>query len=462
LLDAHQSPDRRFLLLAAPVLFSLAFVLTVYADSGSALESLPRPLAVAALGALLIQAPASLLLWSWNRGAVAAFALLCAIVSPTLAVTLALTGITIVIFARLRRFSAAPFATHLWTVVAFLFGIALIRVVISPGFDLGDLGSYAPRRPATEASSPDVFMFLLDGYPRSDTLAAWGYDNTWFEAELRRRGFTVSAESHSEYTKTDIVLATTFQMRQLDNVPELRHLSTDRVEYRRQIRSALDSAPALDFLRDHGYVTYSAGHPSDYMTLKTDHYFDGGTINDFELQALNRTMLARVALPSVLESRREQVLEALDAAEQVAQDPRTTFLFAHLMNPHPPFIFDRDGDLPPISCSACAFRIHIEESGMTANEFRGALTDQVDYLNHLVLDTLDATLAASPDAIVVVFSDHGSRARQVPNPEWNRSFFAARMTHYPNPFPSDVRPVAIFPRLFSALFGDHIAIPPEL
>ena len=158
----------------APVLFAMGFVLTVFADSGSALEALPRPLAIAGIGAFVLEAVAALALRSWNRGAMVALVLVIFLVNPLFGMTTALIVGAIALVASWRGFSAAPFARGLATVVAILFAIAAGRAVLSPGFQVEDFwrsgpavrAASAPSRPSRHLPA-DAGRVSAFGYARS-------------------------------------------------------------------------------------------------------------------------------------------------------------------------------------------------------------------------------------------------------------------------------------------------------
>jgi hypothetical protein len=438
-------------LVCAPALYALAFVLTVYADSGSAVEALPRPLLVAGVAAIATQAVLTLLFRNRIAGALVALVILIGVVLPLLAMTLALCLIAILVFARWRRFPAMRLVLIAGPMAVIMFSISAVRVVTDPTFNPVDVlrGNRAIVS-AASADAPDIFLLMLDGYPSSDTLASWGYDNQWFDTALEERGFHLSSESHADYALTELVLPTLFHMRPLNEIAGLQRLTEEQDERRRAIRDALREAPALRRLQELGYTTISAGRPADYITVEADQYLDGGRLTEFEHQVLNRTMLADLALPAVLDARRGQILDTLEYARAVSRNPASTFMFGHVMSPHLPFLFDREGRPP---CTDCPFTTHLQESAMTPVAFRQAYTDQVHHLNHLVLEAIDDIVTSSPEAVVIVFSDHGSRADLEDEAEWFKNYFAARTPGHPDLFPDDVHPVEVFPQLFDTLFG---------
>ena len=77
---------------------------------------------------------------------------------------------------------------------------------------------------------PDVYYIILDGYPRQDVLLQYhGFDNSDFINRLQSIGFYVPSCSQSNYSMTDLSLATSLNMNYLEGLnPNIRdiHLST--------------------------------------------------------------------------------------------------------------------------------------------------------------------------------------------------------------------------------------------
>ena len=139
------------------------------------------------------------------------------------------------------------------------------------------------------------------------------------------------------------------------------------------------------------------------------------------------------------------------------------FMLAHVMAPHTPIVFDADGTPADFSGRTCGTQFEIDASviGVSEREYRAAMAEQVANPNMRTLEAIDEILVASPDAVVVVFSDHGSRHSSQPSDEWFHSFLAARTPGHPGLIEDDPRPIAIFPAIFNAYFGTRHAIPAD-
>ncbi|MBA3430557.1 MAG: hypothetical protein H0U16_03630, partial [Actinobacteria bacterium] len=123
-----------------------------------------------------------------------------------------------------------------------------------------------------------------------------------------------------------------------------------------------------------------------------------------------------------------------------------TFLFAHLLSPHVPFVFDRNGHIPEPSCrpDCNRYRLRADEAGISTDEFQASYADQVHYLNGRILGVVDSILEASPDAVIVLFSDHGVRYTAEITDEWYSTFFAARTPGHDGLYGPEARSIELF------------------
>ena len=71
---------------------------------------------------------------------------------------------------------------------------------------------------------------------------------------------------------------------------------------------------------------------------------------------------------------------------------------------------------------------------ISRDEWEAGMGTQVAALNKRLLSTIDEVLARHPDAVIVLFSDHGGRADSDDTAELHRSFLAARTPDHPRLF----------------------------
>lgn len=448
--------------LLIPSSIAAAFVLTVFADSGSETLSLIRPLIAGVAIALVIQAVAVTATRRAELGTLIASMAVVALIDLTLGLVVVASLITARLYG-IRRGRHIP--TRVMAVpVLILLTMASFRAVTTPTFNVSDLvgGVTAIQRTDT-GQHPDLYVILLDGYARSDTLAEWGYDNGWFEDALVDRAFDVDTSSAGIYTQTSLVLPSMLHMRPVQEIDELVDVPHDTAQQKRAIRQALRTAPSIKILREAGYDVVTAGFPRNYITLPDAQVIDHGRIVGFERQVLYRSTL-RYLVPTdwVSEQHRQLVLDAFQDTISVAQTvDGPTMMLTHVISPHTPVVFGSDGEpVEPDCLPDCdPAQVHYERLGVTREQFGAGYVGQTHFINGKVLEMVDAIIEAQPEAAIVLFSDHGTRTDLDDHSEWFRTFFAARTPGRAGAFAHDGRALAIFPRLLNAYLGTDLDVP---
>jgi hypothetical protein len=97
----------------------------------------------------------------------------------------------------------------------------------------------------------------------------------------------------------------------------------------------------------------------------------------------------------------EHIRRTLDALKKVPANPQPTFVFAHLLSPHYPYVFQADCRAVPRGTS-----VSRRASGVGKQV---AYVQQLRCLNHLVLSTVTTLLKTSPTPPVILLQgDHGT------------------------------------------------------
>jgi len=397
------------------ILLAPTLVLATYGDAHTSPEYLWRPLVVSIVAALLVFGLLGLTR-RWHFAAlVTTLVVLAALgVYPILGV-LALAAILVTYQAIRRRTLSvyAQFTRPLNVVFGIWFAIALgtaVSASVPPPVPDADPVSVAP--------GSNVYLVLLDGYPRADTLLEYfDFDNQPFLDELRERGFTVADLSRSRYTETAQVVPTMLHQRPLE---ELIGGDWDRsnAQYR-LMQSLINHSPTQDAYEAAGYRTYSILSGANGLDWRTaDVVMESSWPSSFERHMLAQGMLRTLVPFDAM--RRASVLDSFEAlAESAGASPR--FVFAHLLMPHDPYVFRADGSPAEPCGSECETR-----AGPPNPVLADRLTGQVAYVNRLVLHAVDRIMAVDQEGIIVLFSDHGLRRDPADRDEWYRTLFAAR------------------------------------
>jgi hypothetical protein len=295
---------------------------------------------------------------------------------------------------------------------------AMIVVTIVQGLLNGTIMAAAadliPRgqtaRPASpEAVGPDVYVMLLDGYPRADALERiTGDDNSEFIDELERRGFFVAPGSTSSYMYTDLSLIPLLHGRHLVDIPALDPILAGESRPRVS-RDVLNEAPLLRRLEQAGYTTYANGQAWDEPSLsRVDVFLPGSGLNEFERLLLTHS-LPGVVLTLVDPGLDQTLMEpwvddAFEAFTTMARAEATgpKFGLVHVPSPHFPIVFREDGS----RADATFGREHPDQVDAPVEEIARAYQGQISHLNNRISAALDSA-SLDDDAIVVLLSDHG-------------------------------------------------------
>lgn len=312
---------------------------------------------------------------------------------------------------------------------------------------------------------PDIYVILLDGYPRADVLERrFGIDNSLFLHGLRDLGFDVGTKNHSNYVFTQLTLASIFQMRHLEDVPELAPLIGQPGGHVNELRNALIDSPGFAALRAGGYEITVTQPGYEHVALRgaADRVLEQGEMNDLERDVLKRTWLLDplgALMPTFFTSSpRDRVVHAFDDLAELASQPRgrPMFTWVHMPAPHLPLVMDADGralKLDPRRFDGS----DAAEFGMTDARFKAAYAEEIAYLNSRLLRAVRAleTAPGRPSPVIVIMSDHGFTYDLADVQARLSNLFAAYTPQAPGLFADPPTPVNLMPTLFNRFLGTH-------
>jgi hypothetical protein len=343
--------------------------------------------------------------------------------------------------------------------------LVVVVVVFNVAPDLPDVLAAAPsgavpQHQSPEGDLPDIYLLLLDGYPRADTLSRrFGIDNSQFLDRLRALGFDVPSGSHSNYVFTQLSLASLFQMRHIDEIEQLQGLIGTAGTHSADFTDVINNNPTFDALRAAGYEIVSAMPGYEHVSVRggADRVLDHGEMNDLERTILQRTWLLDLIaplLPAVFsQPQRDRIVHEFDDLERLSDEPRDhpVFAFIHVPAPHLPIAVDEFGDtfvIEPRRFSAD------RPAGMrlTDAEFRMAYVGELSYLNRRVVEALQSSEARA-DPVIVILSDHGYTYDLADTPARFANLLAVSTPQEPGLFGEGVTPVNIMPVLLNRYLG---------
>jgi hypothetical protein len=407
-----------------PSVLAACFVLTIYLDEVVPVSLSIRAVVVAMSLTAVLVTVACLLFGDRRRGALVASATVGLALSfhqPFPAASFGLVALAVIA----DRLLASRTGRYVPKDVAILdrglatFAVILLVVTLGQFAARGQLvspGSADAERTSLK-SGPDIWILLLDGYPRADILkVTYGIDNSPFLAELRELGLTVAARSRSNYLGTDMTLPSMFNLAPLDRLEPFSEGEFPLAAPAPARWLALQENRAFAILREHGYETVALGSGYSRTDIRSaDRFIDVGTADDVEFHLLADSALREVVdafAPTFATGEVRRRIEAnLGALEGIAREPRDgpVFVFAHVPSPHAPAVFDSNGNTLP---AAVEYLFHQPGPSEDPVRHRADYGANLAHLNQLVTRTTrDLIQATNGEAVVILMSDHGSRSR---------------------------------------------------
>jgi hypothetical protein len=351
-------------------------------------------------------------------------------------------GWALMVKRRLRSAGPLTAALNLVGAVALAFPLMTLgRATITRGSSASEAEQVQAPTAAELAQGPegrDIYYIIVDGYGRQDILLdIYGHDNGSFLAALRARRFQIGDQSASNYIQTALSLGSSLNMDYLDVLLEERSQSMSNSA----LIDLIWHSRVRRWLAAQGYamVAFRTAFPYTSVTDADLFWFPEGQADEEERSSaaarasafevllfeysLGRMVLdfspsARTAMELYLyeplyAEHRARVLFTLDSLAAVAELPGRHFVFAHVVSPHPPFVFDAQGSplTPKVPFSFSDGSHFLRDAAGTREDYINGYRDQLRYLNGLLLAAIDKILAASDrPPIIVIQGDHGPGA----------------------------------------------------
>jgi hypothetical protein len=327
--------------------------------------------------------------------------------------------------------------------------------------------SMAARQPP-----PDIYLIILDEYANSSVLRErFGFDNREFEDSLHKIGFVIPKLIRSNYVHTLLSLPSLLNFSHLSRLgAEVGTHNTDPTVPDYLVENNRTAA----FLKARGYRFLF--YPSQWW-ISTEHNRNAdwefhawsgfqptreATRSDLRRAFIGTTPLALLYTDDAYDA--DHVKRTLAAIEQVPLRQEPTFVLAHILNPHYPYVFDA-------SCRA----LHTRPTARWGKGREKAYLNQVRCLNSLLLRTVTTLVSRSPRApIIILVGDHGTNslgysdaksAETVAAAPARERFGAFGAFHLPDggarSFADSVTLVNVVPKVLNYYFGAGIPLAPD-
>lgn len=389
---------------------------------------------------------------------------------------LAILGVVVAV-----RTKAIGVATRVMNAIA----IALVLIIATPVVvQLSTVRSAAalPVNGGTERTGearsvdaserPDIYYIVFDRYAGPRTLRDQiGYENDGFLGFLERNGFAVSCSSFANYENTSKSLAASLNLRYVDWI-------SDRAGH-----DSRSLTPFFSAIRNNAVVRFLKAR--EYRYIHIGSWFDATNTNpqadvNFRLDApsgFTRALYTSSALwPAARRGlinigkgglHRSSALRQLELLRKVPSLPGPKFVFAHILLPHPPYVFNADG-----SRMTHERRVEFVRSG------RSAYVEQTKYLNARLRTIIWGLLAEDRKRpqVVIMQADEGPHLPDVRMPSWKEpsdasdeqllvKYHIMSAIHLPGAdkglVSDEITPVNVFRLVFDEYFGTSFGTLPN-
>ncbi|MFH1866939.1 MAG: hypothetical protein ABIJ81_02555 [Patescibacteria group bacterium] len=264
-------------------------------------------------------------------------------------------------------------------------------------------------QPPTSKDLPDIYYIIVDGHGRSDILQEFfQHNNSAFIQSLEELGFYVAVNSTANYTNTYHSLASSL------NYNYINYLETEDFDPRdiRPLQKLIKDNSVTQFLQERGY-TFVVGSSGWTGTeeIAADITMAGTVrINEFETILLSTTVLdALTSYHFSYLNHHNRILYLLNHLDDVADDPRPTFTFAHVLSPHPPFVFNQDGSMPKHNYPVVFNEfLWTKLSDRSIADYVKGYRQQVNYIDKRLVEIATAIINRSTQPpIIIIQGDHG-------------------------------------------------------
>lgn len=262
-----------------------------------------------------------------------------------------------------------------------------------------DIGT-VQKLSATPENLRDIYYIILDRYTDADTLKrVWNFDNKEFLDYLKNRGFYVAAESRSNYLKTAHSLASSLNVQFINFLGEqVGEESDDWIP----LYQMLEDYKVQRFLKKKGYkyLHFGSWWGPTSENMYADMNFKLRRLPEFSSTLFRSTIFYPIGIELGMFDHREEiykrVLYKFDELGKIPEMNEPTFVFAHMIIPHPPFVFDRHGNF-------------LAEDEVNKKSLKENYIDQLLFTNSKVKALIDKLLSDSEiPPIIILQGDEGT------------------------------------------------------
>ncbi len=314
---------------------------------------------------------------------------------------------------------------------------------------------------------PDIYLIILDEYASFNTIKEeWEYDNSHFKDFLNSKGFFVAAKSEHRYSVTLWNMPSLLNLKYLTGAVD-KEIFLNFIYNRDKVKThnkynilsqysasmlveMMSNNKLISFLKQRGYkIIVLEGISQHYASFSIRDADVNISYQDFDetgrqglkgsvfvMGLIEKTILLPFIYSETAFDRSyvatKYVFDYLRLNTHTVPGPR--LVYAHIMCPHNPYVFDRDG-LPVSSNPKNSPCFQREGPFILPNEsVNNAYLEQYIYVTAEMMDIISNHFRTrrSSDAVFIIQNDHGPRPHELYLKDRTKSYSAFNAVYFPD------------------------------
>jgi len=249
---------------------------------------------------------------------------------------------------------------------------------------------------------PDIYYIIFDRYASEDVLdKTYRFDNSDMVNYLRQKGFIVTDKSNANYISTELSLSSSLNLEYLDNLIDQVESESGDVH---PLHQMMENNALMRYLESMGYKYIHFGSWWGPTALNR---YANENVNILSLSEFSDALYQRSIIYPIMTSYNiplfnnrldnwKRVIFQFKKLEEIPEQKEPTFVFAHFLITHPPYVFDDNGD-------------YLTEEQVNSMDEKTVYIKAVEFNNTKIKEMVDAILnkTTEPKPIIVIQADEG-------------------------------------------------------
>lgn len=261
---------------------------------------------------------------------------------------------------------------------------------------------------------PNIYYIILDGYGSDNSIKKYlNYDNSNFTTQLENIGFKVQKNASSNYCRTIFSLTSALNLDYVQNYIKTgvtqQNLNENLIN--NKVSRILKSYGYTYYIFDSGFGLKNKYAPNEVL-VKTNEIgllrnlfstSDNDVLNSFINNSIFIIFKNSIFSKFSINNYASKVLDVYSKLPQIAKLDNKKFVFTHIISPHPPFIFDKNGKVG-------VYGKYDPTSHGNFNWNPKLYIEQMMFINTRTISTLKEIIKNDKkEKIIIIQGDHGTR-----------------------------------------------------